>query len=543
MNIKYTWAGLAVLAMVSSACGAKSKPMGSACDMNTVCDGVCLVSLPGGMCSQACSDQQTCSKGQCTKIAGGYYCMPSCQADSGCRTEDGYHCVMGACQLPLGNGEPCKRTEDCQAQFSCVQGYCGTPCVDNSGCLDGFFCGEENGVKGCVPDDCSTGTCTRPCQVQPDCPRGTYCGDGGFCVVDTCDENGVCAHPCQTHQDCPQGTYCAEVNGELHCVFVPDDEGPGTNDHSCATENCANGYTCVSRGDSDPKSYCSGPCTTSLDCPPDMVCREGVDSGGTVGNYCYRRDFCEPCDFDGQCGFASQKCVEDDPNVGTSSYCSTACTPERTDTCPLDSTCLEANWCESTKKWVADCSWCTGNCGPKGGTSYQCFKDYGACVGDGSLCAPCHHSGQCSSQGGCLTSASTGVSYCSGPCDSHNRCPAGFFCTDVTGLGSQCVPRLGACSKPSGGRAECDTCDTLMDCATGSCFDMSWNVCLDECTPGQNECPPYTACQSKVDVHQLTWNVCVPTGTVDDCTKWDKCAQHCPNGPTSCDGNEPDYCH
>ncbi len=527
-----------------TACSNPGEKVGAACDNKTSCDGVCLADLPGGMCTKSCADTMTCSSGECTKIAGGYWCLPTCQDDQDCRQAEGYLCIGGVCRTPLGPGEVCNRPEDCSSQFSCVQGYCGAPCANDSGCPAGTFCAEENGTKGCIPNDCSSGVCTKPCSRHSDCGEGTYCGGDGHCVVDECDDQGVCNHPCETQTDCPTGTYCTVVEGENHCVFVPEDGGTGTLGHSCAINDCAAGYVCISSGNEDPNSYCTTTCDSDFDCGPRMVCREAMDAQGQLVHYCLRRDFCEPCASDVQCGYNNEKCVAADPAVGGDSYCATACNPSQSDTCPTDATCKEAFWCAATGKWVADCSWCSGECGQLGAQTYQCFKDYGACTGDGSLCAPCYHSGQCAADGACLTSSQTGVSYCSAPCDEHNRCPDEFFCADVTGLGPQCVPRTGSCSAPSGGRGSCMPCQSLMDCISGSCVDVGGiQDCLPECTPGnQDECGPYMECKPVTDIHHLDWNLCVPIAGVDTCTRWVRCDSHCPEGPATCDGSAPDYC-
>jgi hypothetical protein len=531
------------LGLVGACSDDAGKKTGAPCTAQTVCDGVCLVNMPGGMCAKPCDPEEGCG-GECVKVEGGYYCLPGCAQDDDCRVSEGYVCVAGACRPPVRDGEECEEHPDCEGSLVCVGGHCGTVCQDSTDCADGRYCVEEGGEKGCAFDDCSSGVCNRPCSTHQDCSTGTYCGPDSVCVVDSCDAEGVCEHTCDEHTDCPDGTYCASVEGEEHCVFLPDDMGPGQLGASCAVDECDSGYQCLQRGQEDAEAYCTKECQDDFDCGPSMVCRETLDSNGDPIDLCFMREFCEPCEFDGQCGFFTQKCVAEDPAVGDGSYCSTICDPSRSDTCPVDSTCREAFYCESSAKWVADCASCEGTCGSLGAEMYQCFHDYGSCIGDGSLCAPCKHSGQCNPQGACLTSTTTGNQYCSEPCDENDRCPLGFWCVDVTGLGLQCVPREPSCSEPSGGRGNCDMCETLMDCESGSCVDFGWGqVCLDECTPGLGECPAYTACETVEDIHTLEWNLCMPQPPISDCGELEECLEHCPEGPTSCDGNEPSYCN
>lgn len=527
----------------TGACGDDSgKSLGSACGAETVCDGVCLMDLPGGMCAKPCREDKSCGAGECVKIAGGFYCLPGCEADTDCRDDGGYLCVMGACRPPVMMGEACERHEECGQGTLCVGGQCGAPCVDSSACDDGYYCIEEGGEKGCAPDDCSSGTCGRTCTMHDDCAFGTYCGPEGQCVLDSCDAQGVCEHPCQEHGDCPDGTYCAMVEGAPHCVFLPEDLGEGTTGYGCPDGSCESGYVCLGVGDEDAYAYCTEECTNDFDCPPGMHCGETMNSDGDLVTLCLRREFCEPCEFDGQCGYLNEKCVS--TADGSGGYCSTVCDPSRTDTCPVDTTCEQSYLCESSGLWVRDCADCTGNCEGGDTETFQCFHDNGACVGDGALCAPCKHSGQCDPEGSCLTMNSNGLQFCSAPCDENDRCSDGFWCVDVTGLGKQCVPRKASCSEPSGDQEQCELCQGLEDCLSGSCVEFGWgNVCLDECTPALDDCPPYTACEAVQDNYGLDWNVCVPQGDVDDCSKFDDCIEHCPDGPSSCDGDEPSYCN
>ncbi len=539
---RYVLFGSLLVVSVGACGGSEKKPLGAPCDAKTVCEGVCLLDLPGGMCATSCEETGTCEKGVCVTVSGGRYCVPDCTQDSDCRQEDGFLCIDGACRQPQKAGSPCSRPEDCQSQFRCVQGYCGVPCLDDSGCYDGFFCGEDNGQRACIPLDCRSGTCNKPCSGHVDCPSGTYCGEQGVCVVDSCDDQGVCAHPCESHDDCPDGTYCAWVEGSYHCVFLPEGGGPGTTGEPCAASECAEGYICVSRGEEDPNAYCTTTCDSDWDCPPDMACREDVlEAGGQPTKYCIKRAFCEPCLDDLQCRYPQEKCVAADPAVGEGAYCSTACAPNMSDTCPTDSTCKQAYWCESAHAWVADCAWCDSGCDTSQSV-YQCFKDYGACVGDGSLCAPCHHAGQCSSEGTCLTFSSNGVRFCSAPCDANGLCPEGYWCVNLEGFGNQCVPRRASCTEPSGSGTMCVACQDFRDCVSGTCYRFGGSsVCLPSCVPGGNDCDGYSECRRVTDDYGIEWDVCVPT-LLDDCGEWRDCHDHCPTGPDSCDASAPNYC-
>ena len=199
-------AGALLLAAFLVGCGDSKSKLGSACDTGTVCDGLCMLSLPGGMCTRECDPDSGCSKGTCTKIVGGYYCLPNCDDDSDCRTEDGYRCVVDICRPPADLGEPCARPEDCGSQLICVAGQCGAPCLDSAACLAGYYCVEEGGRSGCAPDDCSSGTCNRPCVEHRDCAAGTYSAAGASDVRGVRDHTrpyrgGIVHHACpQRHR-------------------------------------------------------------------------------------------------------------------------------------------------------------------------------------------------------------------------------------------------------------------------------------------------------------------------------------------------------
>lgn len=493
---------------------------GKPCDEGTVCEGVCLLGMPGGMCTSICTVLPCPGGGTCLNIAGDNYCMPSCTSNDRCRT--GYTCVLGVCRPPVGTGEACEEDSDCESQM------------------------------------CEGGLCSTDCEAQTDCPEGLYCEVvAGHCLADECNPaTGLCLRPCAEHGDCAPGTYCTETStGALHCKQLPDSPPPaGTLGASCALDDCQSGLTCRTLGEGDPDAYCTKTCTAESDCNPDMLCR----SDGDVDLLCLRRAFCEACRFDGQCGFASEKCVSTDPTVVSGqAYCSTACDPEDDGTCPLDADCLEALYCEDTGTWVASCDWCSGACGPSETPTYQCFQYYGACGGEGELCAPCLHDGQCD-EGLCLSVFAI-YEYdqenlsCSAPCGANGTCPDGFWCVDVTGQAPQCVPRTGSCELPSRGRLLCESCNAehanagMGDCLRGMCLTTNGlSRCLDFCGAGYPACPAFMTCKTLTE-YSNNWTVCQPDDAtpVDlggNCTEWQACITACPTGPASCDANAPDYC-
>ncbi len=498
-------------------CSEGPKKNGAPCDESTVCDGLCLLGMPGGLCTTVCTVLDCPSGQQCVWIAGADYCLDSCDDDEGCR--EGYACVLGVCRPPGGVGVECEEDTDC-----------------------------EIGI-------CTGGLCSQHCTTHDDCPDSLYCDDPGdgtmVCLADDCT-GGVCLRWCTGHEDCAEGTYCVETESDgLRCALIPPDDGAGTLGHNCAEQECASPYLCHSRFDGDMDAYCTKGCSTDADCAPGFLCQ--ADATGT--RRCLLRGFCDGCLFDGQCGFENEKCVSSDPAITPGeAYCSTACDPDDNPTgCPADADCLEASFCEETATWVSDCQQCSGACAPAEDPVYQCFHFSGSCnTTTGAGCTPCVESSDCSS-GVCVDVI--GLQFfgrsnriCTEPC-TNGVCPDGFFCYPVDGQEDQCFPRSGECSEPSDGGAQCDYCNWYANgyfnpfkgCEAGLCVDHdNASYCLNQCGAGRPDCPAYTTCQLE-SYYEVNWNVCVPDPSLT-CNQFRTCISECPTGPASCGPSAPAYC-
>jgi len=506
-------AGL-VAGLVAAGCSEGPEKNGSACDVNTVCDGICLLGMPDGLCTSICTVLPCGANEVCTWIAGNDYCLPACEANEDCRT--GYACVLGVCRPPGGVGVVCEEDADC-----------------------------ESGL-------CAAGLCSADCTTHADCPESLYCDDPGdgsmVCLADDCS-SGVCLRWCTGHEDCAEGTYCLETETDgLRCAPIPDDGGQGTLGHNCSELPCVSPFVCHTRFDGDMQAYCTKDCSVASDCAPGMICQ--ADATGT--KRCLHRQFCDSCAFDGQCGFGVEKCVAADAAVSPGdAYCSTACDFEANNPgCPPDSECMEASFCVDSGTWVADCAECTGTCGPVGAATYQCFHTAGACASGGGSCTPCIEASDCTS-GVCLDVI--GLQFfgesnriCTEPCTA-GVCPDGFFCYPVDGQDDQCIPRSGECSETSDGGQECDYCNWYANglfnpfkgCEAGLCVEFEGvDRCFNQCDPGMADCPAYSTCGTE-SYYGGNWNVCVPTLT---CLQYSQCIVQCPTGPASCGGGAPAYC-
>ena len=296
-------------------------PVGSPCDENTLCDGACNTALPGGMCIKPCSDTEPCENGQtCTTFLDGdsetSYCVPSCTTNSDCSRE-GYSCISGICRPKVSFLELCEETEDCK---SCDEQTCPEGVIASIGCIEGI--------------------CTTPCYDQSQCTAGTYCA-----LSPSAD---------------PQISYW--------CVPIDFDESTGKAGSNCALNPCVSGYTCLSSFAEDSFAYCSKTCTTDRDCPPQMTCKDN----GAGSKYCYKRTYCQNCFMDSQCGYQGDRCVQNN----SMKYCSKTCDPALAATCPSNSTCKEAFFCENLNAWVDNCSQCpSGSCNAGSPSVYQCFNN------------------------------------------------------------------------------------------------------------------------------------------------------------------------
>ncbi len=464
--------------------GKKSEPLGAPCTIDTDCTGLCNLGLPGGMCVVPCDEATPCKKGECIDFGTASYCMPSCTVNTDCRDE--YTCWSGHCRPLAHLGEFCEEVEDC-----------------------------------------------LPCESDSTCPEGS--------LVD-CRE-GVCTIACGNDVTCPDGTYCGYSTDSYWCVPVDFETGPGGIGDNCSVQDCAEGLQCQRAGEEDSRAYCTKPCSTPRDCPPDMVCRDPGD--GTP--ICMPRNFCESCDMDMQCGYQTDRCVAANPAVAEGErYCSRMCDPERPGTCPVDSHCAEAFYCESLGAWVEDCAWCTGTCTPGSPQPVnQCFHDYGACVGDGELCDPCHINDDCNASGYCLSFRGMDNYVCSAPCDRDTFCPDGYMCAQVDTNVYQCMPRSGSCTKPSNGVDTCRICSEWADCLRGVCLPPDGNMdntsyCLDECITN-DDCDPYSECRTLTIYGEYNFKVCLPLANVGTCENWVTCTNTCPEGPASCTSG-PTFC-
>lgn len=206
---------------VATACGE-----GAECFFN---DGL-ETAWPTGYCvALGCEPETsgTCgANGQCVVVGDTPVCFRACTTETeatDCRTDAGYACVAGICQLPPANdasririGAACVADADCNDE-----GGTGGRCVVES---EGFF-GTQTPGGICVAPGCSLteqGSCgeAATCIALGSSPTN-YCLPS--CTLETtataCRENYLCdtdntcwAYSCETNEDCGTGFAC-NANG------------------------------------------------------------------------------------------------------------------------------------------------------------------------------------------------------------------------------------------------------------------------------------------------------------------------------------------
>lgn len=314
------------------------------------------------------------------------------------------------------------------------------------------------------------------------CPKTTATPDAGP-VTNT--------GQCSVDAECKVGFKCDREL--LRCVCTSDDACPATLLCNAFTGQCVT-------ADEIPG------CTTDGDCKASQYC-------DTPTRTCHaRKAFCEPCDQDGACGTASDRCVLD-PTLNQK-FCGQACQDDTG--CPEGTTCQTVSGARTCWPAVATCEQLKG-CNPNSGQG--CAADADCTEGEDQVCDQV--------QGTCVARVPT--------------CPFGMVCNRDN---HQCEA---ACTTD-------DECNADPDCQTGPCRCTnnecvrilrcsqdtdceSGKVCVVEAGQSTGECG--TACDSDADCPQGTVcqnrgarNTCAAGCITDaDCPLTENCeAGHCVTG-------------
>jgi hypothetical protein len=247
----------------------------------------------------------------------------------------------------------------------------------------------------CAPDG-KTASCKLQCSAQTDCPFNYFCNDESPSYCQSMTFPG--GNPITKKDKGQWGFACNPTGGEA-------------NNPDC---DSAQGFGCWGKSPTDATAFCTtiGQCRQDpqySDCPGGWWCetlnaQPNVTTTkakwGTTRPVCMPRWYCSPCQQDYDCSLSAdglpQHCITD--TGGTNKYCATEC--GQTSNCAPDASCSANN-----------------DPGIK-----LCMPNAGVCVGDGTLCSPCHSDDDCaaaSAGGFCLVSDYSHERFC-GALDTTN---------------------------------------------------------------------------------------------------------------------------
>jgi hypothetical protein len=406
-------------------------PVGSACNDDAACEGICVDDGAGARCATAC-------------VEG----AEACTAPLVCRAIDGRASCLTPLATPHPEGAPCVDGGACADGLACTAAHPAGPTCARI-CTDDAPCGETR----CAPDGVSPRTCLPRSAAVFGCAVEGCARADLLCVTDA-RPGGQCVSPCvEAGTACPDGGLCTprQGDGALYCAPVGD-RGLGDGCASGGAAACAEGLLCSLRWPGDPGALCTQICDD--DCPGALACRRptgltepvcvpapfGVgDETGEAGAPCeahgatdcvpqldcvagvaHERRCAAPCETTCAAGFRcvdrgldGRYCLAGDGGLGTPCPDGQGC----------DDTCLPDE--------VPEARYCTEACG-------ACPVDY-ACVGAWCVWSPeppaAPLGARCDGEGGvCETglcvAAPDGVARCTLDC-AETPCPEGFGCEPV----------------------------------------------------------------------------------------------------------------
>lgn len=286
----------------------------------------------------------------------------------------------GACYLypatTFTDGQVC---DSCTSDSHCAGGgeclnygtpdyFCGSPCSNDSDCLEGYFCYTEDGIYQCVPDYVNCNDAGNNVPFGGYCWGYEVCESGLVCIPFGGD--AYCTRQCTS--TCPDGYRC--MGG--YCL-----RGSGAG----LGESCENDFDCESMECVTvvPGTYvCSEACDGDGDCPGTMRCPAGMCFESGDG------EFTDPCSVHWEC--ESAYCA----GLTGARFCTYGCAGQP-GVCPPGSSCTPSGYC--SEPTPGDGSWCrsdddcpfsyicqrTAEAAPEGACTRVCDPiNRTGCVGD-----------------------------------------------------------------------------------------------------------------------------------------------------------------
>ena len=536
-------------------------PVGSGCKTDDDCaDGTtCLIDakLPGGLCTIAgCDMTHPCPTGAyCNRVTKGFnICMPYCQDDSSCRTDEGYVCqslytnAINICAPPCSVSGACTSGTNCNAKTGlCELAECD-PNASTSGCKDTQTCWADtqnlsskgglclvlcdpNNPKAtckvdekdevCQPlaaDPANTGFCAPPvCAKTEDCPAGALCQNNVCQPPALCDSNGACDDDSTTcvsgvcMPKCPTGAgdACSDIHPGLTCASVldvpaclPVGSFPGSECRPNRDDACSD---LALAGGSAPMVCENNTCLVDCTNGGQDLC-SGIDDSLLCASGIFDKPLCLPAGAfpGGPCG-ANDSCAQD---LQGNSVVDMKCV---SGTCVID--------CDESSHW----------------------SGYGDAL--------------CSIVDPTLTCANAAGSICVRACGSAGACDNGFSCLDAGSIGthensclptgsfpgSPCASGPTPCSALPGGLTQsCVNGTCVVDCGGGAtavaddaicnavdpsltCSESAGDICVRKCN-GSTCADAGFSC-----LNPGTEGACLPTGSFP--------GSPCRSGADKCDVN------
>lgn len=392
--------------------------LGQVCTGDSDCaNNFCLPTRFRDVCSAPCANNSDCTVpgyecGTVTvDLSGGgtdtvSMCVPkappACSAESDCAT--GLDCAIipnaagtaleSVCVPATGGtatGTACTSDSSCQS-LHCHNGFCASPCTDNTQCSSGQLCVSESVSKGGVSgnfDICTT-LPDQQCTSTQDCTDGTrVCGDLRDTNGDTYLDAGFCRFPnvgksqlgaaCNVGSDCRENV-CLGFAGE--CTVVCDQNTDCAAGQTCTTfmGNATDGYL----------NFCNTACSDNSDCGADRRCTINSDAiGNTIDQICIKTV---------GAGILGASCADGSTCetglcLTTTQYTATSCTSDatcatgQTCECPIDDpNCTTGKLCATSENHCTnlcdDNSDCTG--GVAGNPLTTCSPEIRTSLPDGS---------------------------------------------------------------------------------------------------------------------------------------------------------------
>ena len=331
------------------------------------------------------------------------------------------------------------------SKAECLREDCQTSLRDDSTAGSQASAGAPGQASAGAPGQASAGAAGsaalgKPCSSNAECPADK----GQACVGGTCQLACVSHFDCQGLGECTSALDADGLAG--HFCDLRHGQKPGQFYTRCAagTEcDSAQDFFCIGAGKDDLDAYCTTDCTDDASCAPGYACmpltrrpcqdicqlkgnakdRQCIPSDqigpgkpfqcgsrGVTRNVCRPREFCSPCENDGDClAVSNQVCAKDKSGAKS---CTQLC-DQKVPSCPWG-TAAECG------VWDADLNQAT------------CAHRFGQCTGTGKSCEPCLKESDCGAQGACTSSSFTGERWCvdlSVGCSCGDNADANGLCT------------------------------------------------------------------------------------------------------------------